>query len=397
MFSFGFLSDLTSNLDELYSVLKLFKININDKFSYVLEESSISLIIKKYCTFSGKNSESTKKTIISSLENLIQYLKMNNIPIKNRVYSPIIDMYYREKNEMKIIEVYKECETLKIKLLDIDFCKIICVLLENKSTNNDIFQKIILSMYNKISYLNYECINILHKYLQKTDINCKGICSVYNNQLLKICLSKIVKDKIINSIYDSNRKKSLIIQKYYKYIDSNDYDIVLDGANIGYFKEKQNIHNKINYKKINQVVTYFRNEGKKVLIVLHCRHFNNIKQNEKNIIKKWEKDCILLTTPKGINDDIFWLYAALIKKNVYIVTNDKIRDHKFLVNNKSDKLELSDFEYWFNDSNINYDFLNNKIKIVYPLSYSQRIQIIKENIYFPVYVNYYEWYILNII
>ena len=57
--------------------------------------------------------------------------------------------------------------------------------------------------------------------------------------------------------------------------------------------------------------------------------------------------------------------------------------------------ELSQFELWFNDYNIKYDF-KEKLEINIPFDYSERIQKIDNYLYFPVINNIIEWYYMNI-
>jgi hypothetical protein len=62
-------------------------------------------------------------------------------------------------------------------------------------------------------------------------------------------------------------------------------------------------------------------------------------------------------TPRGMNDDIFWIHGSLYKKECFIVTNGKIRNHKFIINGfQKNKLNISEFEMCFYSYNITYNF-----------------------------------------
>ena len=70
--------------------------------------------------------------------------------------------------------------------------------------------------------------------------------------------------------------------------------------------------------------------GKKVLLVMHNRHFSRhmLPQQYKSLCDSWINDGILYKTPPGMNDDWFWMHAAL-KYKALVVTNDEMRDHHF--------------------------------------------------------------------
>ena len=71
------------------------------------------------------------------------------------------------------------------------------------------------------------------------------------------------------------------------------------------------------------------------------------------------------------------------------------RHNKFIINTLQDnKLRLPIFELWFTNYNIFYNF-DDKLQIFYPSNYSEKIQKISTNIYFPILEEgNIEWYYL---
>ena len=85
-------------------------------------------------------------------------------------------------------------------------------------------------------------------------------------------------------------------------------------------------------------------------MVLHSRHFRQgaIKKGaDGDAVDRWRREGILAVTPPGMNDDWFWLHAALFKGLLqhesgevrgtdkravdlpFFVSNDEMRDHNF--------------------------------------------------------------------
>ena len=114
------------------------------------------------------------------------------------------------------------------------------------------------------------------------------------------------------------------------------FDIVIDGANVGYYKQNfVGAPTHVDYQQIDQMLTFLVSKQHKPLLVLHCRHVD-----EKNfppgaegreigrLVQSWRATGRLFATPRSFNDDWFWLYAA-VKHNSMVITNDEMRDHHF--------------------------------------------------------------------
>lgn len=137
------------------------------------------------------------------------------------------------------------------------------------------------------------------------------------------------------------------------------YTIVLDGANIGYYKMNYaGAPAHVDYFQIHMVVMYLLSVGHYPLIVLHARHtFNNnlpaySSENGskiRNLLNFWKAHNILFITPPGSNDDWYWLYAS-VKLNLQVITNDEMRDHLFKM------LNLRYFTQWKERHQIHFNF-----------------------------------------
>ena len=115
-------------------------------------------------------------------------------------------------------------------------------------------------------------------------------------------------------------------------IEQEPYEVVIDGANIGYFNQSfASAPKHVDYEQIDWVVRYFTDIlGKRVLLVMHHRHFTRhmLPNKYRGLYESWINTGILYKTPPGMNDDWFWMHAAL-KYKALVVTNDEMRDHQF--------------------------------------------------------------------
>jgi pentatricopeptide repeat protein len=121
------------------------------------------------------------------------------------------------------------------------------------------------------------------------------------------------------------------------------FNVVIDGGNVGYYKQNYpGAPSHVDYKQIDQMLqfllsSHFGSERRKIrpLLVLHCRHVDERSlpnsgegREMAQLVKAWREGGLLYTTPRGLNDDWFWMFAA-VKYNCMVITNDEMRDHHF--------------------------------------------------------------------
>ena len=159
-------------------------------------------------------------------------------------------------------------------------------------------------------------------------------------------------------------------------------DIVIDGANIGYYKQNfTHAPKHVDYRQIDGVVQHFLKLNKRVLLILHARHFANTLMPvwAKPIVEGWSS--ILYKANPGMNDDWFWLHAALWGR-ASVVTNDEMRDHHFQM------LSPRSFVRWKERQQIHFHFEVidgiRMLKPMYPATYSRRIQRIGSGLVIPL-------------
>ncbi|PBJ73436.1 hypothetical protein TcG_06506 [Trypanosoma cruzi] len=140
-----------------------------------------------------------------------------------------------------------------------------------------------------------------------------------------------------------------------------DYDVVIDGANVGYYglsswyREAKELCLRARgvdpttvpeyqlcevplpvdvppkFSLIDEMLAQTRCVGRKPLVMLHKRHVESPSKESSEWLLKWKADSALIACPGFMNDDYCWLYAAICKPDCLFVSNDLMRDHHFML------------------------------------------------------------------
>lgn len=176
-------------------------------------------------------------------------------------------------------------------------------------------------------------------------------------------------------------------------LEQKQLDVVIDGANIGYYEQNfAGAPKHVDYRQIDWVVQHCLRLNKTVLLFLHSRHFSNklMPRNAEHIVRAWREAGILYSTPPGMNDDWFWMHAALqFGPGTLVLTNDEMRDHHFQM------LAPRSFVRWKDRHQIHFGFGNwekdvqgrslhrRQVDLVYPEIYSRRMQRVQDGLVVP--------------
>lgn len=335
-----FIDNFNRYIEKISSSEELEKL-LDDK-NLLKKENTISLLIKQFCKFNNLN------LALKYLNILI----INNFKIKLRSYTPIIDLLYRTNDVENLILIYENTRKNNIKISDIDFSKILYILLINKSNYINNFLEEMSEYLVGISKDSYK---ILSDYL---------IISP-EIKLDMVDLSINIKENILDYIrvkYFKNNKCIKKLNACLLSLSEKKNVVVLDGANIGFYNNRPDKGNLISFFQIKEVIKYYKNLDYNVLVILHNRHcrYNSISENSRIIFDEIKND--IFQTPNSENDDLYWIYSIIylsMYTNTRLVTNDKIRDHILNIfetqSNKFNKTLLVNF---MNNIIINYDFNN---------------------------------------
>ncbi|GAX21880.1 hypothetical protein FisN_30Hh081 [Fistulifera solaris] len=173
--------------------------------------------------------------------------------------------------------------------------------------------------------------------------------------------------------------------------DGQTIDVVIDGANVGYFETNfPGSPKHVDYHQINWAVQHFLEQGKSVLLVMHCRHFARhfMPESVQPLVQRWMDHGLLYQTPRDMNDDWFWMQAALVAgPGTLVLTNDEMRDHHFQM------LAPRSFLRWKDRHQVHFQLgawkhdgkeRRRELILTYPEIYSRRIQRVEDGLVVPL-------------
>ena len=176
------------------------------------------------------------------------------------------------------------------------------------------------------------------------------------------------------------------------------YNRVIDGANVGYYNQAFRLGSSapkhVDYRQIDGLVRHLLEDSSSyeqhhIILFLHERHFSPklLPQWAHPIIEMWDGDeapynrLTVYRTPQGLNDDWYWMHAALInggkddKPPVLAITNDEMRDHHFQMTAQGYFLRWKErHQVHFDFGDWDRDLKRNEVLLEYPSIYSRRIQ-----------------------
>jgi proteinaceous RNase P len=212
--------------------------------------------------------------------------------------------------------------------------------------------------------------------VQTARISPSGVCSACEGQLQTVYaaaasvrrIKNIMERLIVEDLDGKSRSHELLhntnifrdgtpqglrggnlLKKFKEWLSANGpYEIIIDGANLGFHKgltasaQGKPYSNKLrlDYQMIDDVMEQLASlrPFAKLLLVLHAQHVmpKRLKPAERAIVDRWKTAQRLYVTPWGMNDDWFWLYAALesseTRRATLLLSNDQMRDHQWAMN-----------------------------------------------------------------
>lgn len=249
------------------------------------------------------------------------------ITLPNNILTNIISFFIKTDNEY--LEIIKN----NINLLDLhkrDYLNLSNYYYEkNFNFANYIFTKYIVDNQNiqllekDINFIiNNKLVKLLYllegRFIKTSvDINKHNIIQP---SMKEINIDMNILNEVKLMIEKQTSKKEL--NKFMNFINNTNYDYIVDGGNVLFYKGK------INNKNINNLYNLCNNKNS--LVVIHQRHF----KKHPNIKKELdERNIKYYLTPYNHNDDLFIILAFLHSYNSFIISNDKYRDHIFSYNN----------------------------------------------------------------
>jgi hypothetical protein len=332
-------------------------------------ETTYTSFIKVYSDIRYINVEKVKE--------YLGFMMLNDIKIKRRTLAPILEICQTVSDLTLCLSIYNISKIRDLELLDEDYMNILKVISEKK----DIFNTItVIDDMTRVHYIiGQQCKIVLDTIFPKNidiAVNLEGnVESEIDIPIRKIpefsFTTKditVFSDKIETHVGNIHPKKKQVLLVYKKFLNKNikNYDTVIDGANVGFFKQGANSGKVLNFLQISLFVDKAVSLGRKVLLILHERHIRNISKKDAEILSYIKSKVIHFFSPQGMDDDMYWLYASIYNPKAKIITNDEMRNH--IVN-----ISVGDmFTEWKKYKVIKYNIIKDEVMLHMPSKYMIR-------------------------
>ena len=340
----------------------------NDLYDYSRRfktEQTLSLLIRLSLTFN-----------IDNVRELLEY-SINYSKVKKRTLIYIITHLCNTINK-EYYDLILKCFSLS-QNLNLDECHFMSLLNYFYSIRDkSLFSKVLDSMCATLKIVSQPTAELLcdFEYYSKTKINKYGLCNTCKCVLFKNKINEKNRELLLS--YIKNAANHILFNTFTNTIHTfTKVDYILDGANIGYFNQRPDLGGKISFDTIDKIVNLLETRGNTYLIVLHVNHFNIKKHSKQNasILKSWIDKKILIKTPKGLNDDWYWIYYSLYYDSK-VITNDHLTDHYFTC------LHNDNFRIWRELTCVRYTLNTCEVQLIEPKLYLNEIN--KKHIPFKI-------------
>ena len=339
-------------------------------------ETTYTSFIKIYSDIRYTNVENVKKYLL--------FMIQNGIKIKRRTLGPVFEMCRNKLDIQLCLSIYNIVKSRNLILNDEDYCNILSTFYgKNKkdyfniiNVIDDLFKTHYIlnhttqEVFDKIFPKNI-CLNILNDgtiETEKMDIPIKKMPEFKFSSKDMILFS----EKMEHHVSNIHPKKKTLLLAFKKFLKKQKYDTVIDGANVGFFKQGVNSGKVLNFNQIRLFVDKAIEVGRKVLLILHERHIRNIKKSDLEVLNYIKSKVCHFFSPQGMDDDMYWLYSTIMNPKANIITNDEMRNH--IVN-----ISVGDmFTEWKKYKVIKYNLIGKEVILNMPPKYMCR-PILEDN------------------
>ena len=339
--------ELIINDKSAFHFHKLLLVNDNDNIKNMIETITVDTIL------SSKHS--------GFISNFITYLINNN----------------------KLEDYIEKIENLDYKLILMkrDYLQIINYYYNNNSIKAiNIFINNVIPLNNFMSKdIDYIINNKLYKLLEFLDgLFIKSNIINNNNVNINALKLKYLSDDITNDILYILKSK---IGHLDKIIIQRKINVIIDGCNVIHFNN--GLITKTSFNDLKNMIIQVRETFGEPLVIIHSRHIKTIPK----LISLFNLlDVTYYLSPPNFDDDLFILnYFLEQKTKLFIISNDKYRDHifKYSLLDKSTN-SMCQFKNIISQQTISYKYSNNNDFIFSNKpTYSECIQVINNTVYIP--------------
>jgi len=273
-----------------------------------LNERCYAALLRLHCL------RGTPSDVATAVE-LLDAMKQNGIPLKNRSYHPILACCHALDSVEHALQVYHHAVAAGVELSEAELGVVVRLCMRHRRFGD--LETVLQDMKARIPSVSAETLSLLEDVFvaesglasRRVTIDDSGECPGCGGQLQVDDITPEERDQLLEDL------SQLLTQPRAR----------MPGKTSGTAPR---------YESIEAALTEARKGGRKVLLVLHSRHLKpgRIPEEHQELVQRWVDEGIVYGTPQLLNDDHFWLYAALWsthRARGLIVTNDHMRDHLF--------------------------------------------------------------------
>uniref|UniRef100_A0A1D1ZH13 ribonuclease P n=1 Tax=Anthurium amnicola TaxID=1678845 RepID=A0A1D1ZH13_9ARAE len=209
--------------------------------------------------------------------------------------------------------------------------------------------------------------------VQRSNVGPDGCCSCCGERLACVDIDRTETEKFAEAVASlaMAREGKSNFRNFQEWLNNHaDYEVVVDGANVGYYHQNF-ADGGFCLSQVGVVVKELLESGlgKRPLVILHNKRVLALMKNDFNrhLLEDWKAQGALYATPNGSNDDWYWLYAS-VKLKCLLVTNDEMRDHIF------ELLGRNFFPRWKERHQVRYTYVKGNLRLERPPPYTLVIQ-----------------------
>eukprot|EP00796_Vickermania_ingenoplastis_P005467 gene5467-3941_t len=349
------------------------------EFEKCFEERTVTVALR-LCV---KSEEADAQCLVKRLMDVLPRDKY-----KRRMFSPLLERAMSEKSLTGGLELLELAEQRGIELWDADYNRLLSTIQSvltggkvNQESAAEYAERILSVMEQHHPVVGADNAKILASVLSGTPaaVSSAGVCErckchltsfdltvPQRQELMEDLVEKLIRPKL-EGVFEKDKISSEEVERrwsefdaFKKEVSDIDFDTVIDGANVGYYglnswykqakdellrsqgidpesvtlKVREEVPFPVDVSPKFSIIEDMRKKAvlhnKKPLIVLHDRHLQNATTgSNKDVLDQWRSIRAVVSSPPFLNDDFCWLYAALMKQNVFIISNDQMRDHHF--------------------------------------------------------------------
>ena len=301
--------------------------------SSLYNETSYTALIKLY---SNEVFNKADKVV-----ELFDTMKSLGIKIKRRTMAPVLQMCKREELYELAMTLYLDCKIHDIKLEEDDYLAILTLACLEEPMEIYNIKMIIADMVKNIETISHNGIAILEQLFPNNrpiEINSDGTCdevklpgvsftsSEKTNMLTRI-------ETYVGNMVARSSKHHGLFGAFIKKIKGYKYDIVIDSANVGFYKQGTNSGKIVNLGQLIKFIDHLNSKKYRIMLILHSRHTQSLDKSRQAELEYIKKNVAYhIFTPHGMDDDWYWLYSVMSKNKCKVLTNDELRNHLFYMN-----------------------------------------------------------------